>query len=147
MSMSNLRRLNILVAEDNPQDILLLRRAFDQQNLDYEIRVAKDGDEAMSILGQAERGDVDIDLMLVDLNLPCHNGDQIVILARSGTRLKKTPIILLSSSDSPRDRARVLESGANLYVQKPSDLHAYMRVGEVVKTLMMGDVQARQAAS
>lgn len=145
--MSNVPRWNILVAEDNPQDVLLLRRAFDHHDIDCEIRVAKDGDEALSILGQAERGDVNIDLMLVDLNLPCRDGNQIVLSARSGTRLKTTPIILLSSSESPRDRALVLESGANLYLRKPSDLHAYMNVGEVVKTLMTSEVKVRQAAS
>jgi chemotaxis family two-component system response regulator Rcp1 len=126
----------ILLAEDNPGDVFLVRRALDIHGIDYELRLARDGEEALKLVRQAEIGETQIDLMLVDLNLPRYDGGQIVAAARSGARLRTTPIILLTSSDSPHDRRRITELGATLYFRKPSDLNLFMEIGQMVKALM-----------
>jgi chemotaxis family two-component system response regulator Rcp1 len=130
------RKLNIFLAEDNPGDVFLVKRALDYHRIDYELSLAKDGEEALSVMRQAEDGEVIVDLLLVDLNLPRYDGGQIVAAARSGKILGKTPIILLTSSDSPHDRGRLIELGANLYFRKPTDLRSFMEVGQLVKDVM-----------
>jgi CheY-like chemotaxis protein len=126
----------ILLAEDNPGDVFLVRRALDVHGIEYELRLASDGEEALKIVRQAESGEYRIDLMLVDLNLPRYDGGQIVAAARSGTKLRSIPIILLTSSDSPHDRRRITELGATLYFRKPSDLSLFMEIGQMVKAVM-----------
>lgn len=134
------RKLKIFLAEDNPGDVFLVRRALDFHRIDYELSLAKDGEEALAVVRQAEVGEVLVNLILVDLNLPCYDGSEIVAAARSSKTLGKTPIILLTSSDSPRDCRRLIELGANLYFRKPTDLHLFMEVGQLVKDVMQGEV-------
>jgi len=126
----------ILLAEDNPGDVFLVRRALDVHGIDFELQLASDGEEALKLVRQAENGETQIDLMLVDLNLPRYDGGQIVAAARAGTRLSSIPIILLTSSDSPHDRRRITELGATLYFRKPSDLSLFMEIGQMVKAVM-----------
>ena len=130
------RKLKILLAEDNPGDVFLVRRALDYHRIDYELSLATDGEEALALVRRAEDGELSIDLMLVDLNLPRYDGGQIVAAARSSKALGKTPIILLTSSDSPYDRSRLIELGASLYFHKPTDLGLFMEVGKLVKDVM-----------
>jgi DNA-binding response OmpR family regulator len=130
------RKWRIFLAEDNPGDVFLVRRALDSQRIDYELSLARNGEEAISLVRKAENGELRIDLMLVDLNLPRYDGGEIVIAARSCSRLGKTPIIILTSSDSPRDRTRLSELGASLYFHKPADLSAFMEVGKLVKEMI-----------
>jgi chemotaxis family two-component system response regulator Rcp1 len=127
---------SILLAEDNPGDVFLVRRALEVHQIRHELRLAKDGEQALEAVRQAEAGVFPIDLILVDLNLPRYDGGQIVLAARSGIRMRHTPIILLTSSDSPHDRRRITELGANLYFRKPSDLGLFMEIGEMVKAVM-----------
>lgn len=136
---STSRKLKIFLAEDNPGDVFLVRRALDFHRINYELSLAKDGEEALAAVRRAETGEVAVDLLLVDLNLPRYDGGQIVAAARSGRKLGKIPIILLTSSDSPHDRCRLIELGANFYFRKPTDLRSFMEVGQLVKDLL-GDL-------
>jgi chemotaxis family two-component system response regulator Rcp1 len=130
------QKWKIFLAEDNPWDAFLVRRALDYHCIDYELNVARNGDEAISIVRKAEEGEVPIDLMLVDLHLPFKDGGQIVAEARSGRRLEKTPIIVMTSSTSPQDRSRIYDLGASLFFHKPYDLNSFMQVGQLVKDMI-----------
>lgn len=132
------RKLRIFLAEDNPGDVFLVRRALDFHRINYELCLAKDGEEALNAVRSAENGDIVVDLLLVDLNLPRYDGGQIVAAARSSRTLGNIPIILLTSSDSPHDRCRLIELGANLYFRKPTDLLSFMEVGQLVKDVIAG---------
>jgi CheY-like chemotaxis protein len=129
-------KMNLLLAEDNPGDVFLVRRALDAESVPYELVVARDGEEAITYIANADSGGPGIDLLLVDLNLPKHDGTEVLSRLRNSKVLGHVPIIVLTSSDSPRDRERCLDLGANQYFQKPSDLERYMKLGSVVKTLM-----------
>lgn len=130
------RKWKIFLAEDNPGDVFLVRRALDFYRIEYELSLAKNGEEAIALVRRAEDGEFVIDLMLVDLNLPRYDGGQVVAAARSGKMLGKTPIIILTSSDSPHDRWRLSELGANLYFRKPADLNSFMQVGKLVQEVI-----------
>jgi chemotaxis family two-component system response regulator Rcp1 len=130
------RKWKIILAEDNPGDVFLVRRALDFHGLDYELSVAKDGEQALSLVQRADNGEAAMDLILVDLNLPRHDGGQIVAAARASKTLEKTPIILLTSSDSPHDRGRLTKLGADIYFRKPTDLASFMEIGKLVKDII-----------
>jgi two-component system, chemotaxis family, response regulator Rcp1 len=130
------RKWKIFLAEDNPGDVFLVRRALDFYGIEYELSLARNGEEATAIVRRAGHGEILIDLMLVDLNLPRYDGGQIVAAARSSTSLEKTPIIILTSSDSPHDRSRLSKLGASLYFRKPADLSAFMEVGKLVQDVI-----------
>ena len=129
-------RMTVVLAEDNPGDVFLIRRALDGQRLLYELLVAKDGEEAITYVGQAAAGTRKIDLLLLDLNLPRHDGAEVLARLRSHSSLANVPVILLTSSDSPQDRERCLALGASRYFQKPSNLAAFMEIGQIAKQLV-----------
>jgi CheY-like chemotaxis protein len=129
-------KLMVLLAEDNPGDVFLIRRALDGQRLFYELTLAKDGEEAINYLGEAATGARKIDLFLLDLNLPRHDGAEVLVHLRSHSSLANVPVVLLTSSDSPQDRERCLSLGASRYFQKPSNLTAFMEIGQIARQLI-----------
>ncbi len=134
------KNFNIVLAEDNPGDVFLVRRALDAQHLSYDLVVAKDGEEALKYVTEAANGQRRIDLILLDLNLPRKDGAEVLTQFRSHSTLNNVPAVLLTSSDSPQDRERCLRLGANHYFQKPSNLINFMEIGKVVKDLVDTDL-------
>ena len=130
------QKLNFILAEDNPGDVFLIRRALDLQRLRYDLLLAKDGEEAIHYIAAAAAGTYSVDLFMLDLNLPRHDGCEVLQRMRSHSNLSAVPVILLTSSDSPLDRERCLASGANRYFRKPSNLAAFMEIGRIVKDLV-----------
>jgi len=126
----------LVLAEDNPGDVFLVRRALDSERIPYDLVVAKDGEEAISLVAEAEKGARKIDLLMVDLDLPKRDGTEVLSRLRSSKDLTRVPVILLTSSDSPHDRKRCLDLGANQFFRKPSDLHRYMEIGKIVRDLL-----------
>lgn len=125
----------IFIAEDNPADIYLLRMAFEEagQN-DVELIIASDGEEALDLVGH-KGGFREIgkpDLIILDLNLPKSDGEDVLRFIRRTDEYNTTPVVVLTSSDSPRDRQSAWELGANCYLTKPSDLEAFMCLGKTL---------------
>ena len=132
------KTIHILLAEDNDGDVFLVRRALEKQGLQHELTVARNGEEAIKLLDHAGR-DADFeapDLIVLDLNLPKVDGAQLLLRIRKSPLLGATPVIILTSSDSPKDRESALELGANMYFRKPTDLQSFMHLGEVVATML-----------
>ena len=139
----NENKITVVLAEDNPGDVFLIRRALNGQGLSYELLVAKDGEDAVRYVMEAAAGTLKIDLFLLDLNLPRQDGGEVLARLRSHASLAKVPVVLLTSSDSPQDRDRCLSLGANRYFQKPSNLAAFMKIGSIARELV-GQVQDRR---
>jgi CheY-like chemotaxis protein len=130
----------ILLAEDNPGDVLLFREAVKSRQLPCEIVVAEDGHKAIAILNAVSAADgTRPDLIVLDVNLPKHNGNMILREVRSKESLAGVPVIMLTSSASPADRAAATELGAQLYVEKSSDLDELLEVGRVVESILRGN--------
>jgi CheY-like chemotaxis protein len=132
-------KFTILLAEDNPGDIFLIRRALDAENLPYELLSARDGQQAIELLEQAARGDKKINMILIDLNLPKHDGGEVLLKLRNLEPAVSVPTVVMTSSDSPKDRARCEQLGVTHYFQKPSDLKSYMEIGRIIKGLLPAD--------
>jgi len=128
----------ILLAEDNPGDVLLFREALNSRRLPCNVVVASDGQKAMALLGDAS-AEAPVwrpHLIVLDVNLPKYNGDTVLRHVRRQAWLKGVPVIMLTSSASPADRAAAINLGANLYLQKSSDLDELLEVGKIVEAVL-----------
>jgi len=130
----------ILLAEDNPADVYLIREALREHGVDCPLIVAADGQHVLRILAGDEAGQSaeDAGLIILDLNLPRHDGIEILQSLRNTTKLRDIPVVVLTSSDSPRDRLAAHELGVTCFLRKPSNLEQFLSLGKVFKDLLEG---------
>lgn len=128
----------ILLAEDNPGDVLLFREALRVCNLAYELVVAEDGEKALRLLESigTPGNPAAPDLIVLDVNLPRHSGQEVLRWVRGNATLAAVPVIILTSSASPDDKTTATQLGADLYVQKSSDLDEIFQFGHTVQDLL-----------
>jgi two-component system, chemotaxis family, response regulator Rcp1 len=126
------------MAEDNPADVYLIRYVLKESGIDFHLNVATDGKEALSFLfGEDGFDETETPaLILLDLNLPKHDGTEILERIRRDETFASVPVIILTSSDSPKDRLIATELGATRYLRKPSSLNEFMAVGTVIKEVL-----------
>lgn len=114
---------DILLVEDNPGDVRLTKEALKEGRIDNTLHVVTDGIEALDFLYR--RGDhTDApcpDIILMDLNLPRKNGDEVLAEVRDDPDLSKIPVIVLTSSNAQEDVVKSYELQANAYLTKPID--------------------------
>ncbi|HEV7367855.1 response regulator [Arenibaculum sp.] len=127
----------ILLVEDDPDDQLLIRRAFTKARLLNPLRVVGDGDAAVDYLSGAE-GYADRHanplpaLLLLDLKLPRRSGLEVLEWLRSRPApMGRTPVVVLTSSKESADVDRAYELGANSYLVKPVDFDGLL---DMIKT-------------
>jgi CheY-like chemotaxis protein len=142
------KRVTILLAEDNPGDVFLVRRALEKQGLHFDLVVVEDGQAALHFLDRADTDETVArpDLALLDLNLPRATGSRILLRIRQSLRCAAIPVIVVTSSDSPVDHEAAVKLGANHYFQKPGDLAGFMQLGAIVSQLL-NDGKPLQASS
>jgi len=134
----------ILLAEDNPADVYLIREALREHCVDCTLRVASDGTEVLRVIspeqshGEAQR----LGLIILDLNLPQHDGIEILQRLQETPELAHVPVVILTSSDSPRDRLIANQLGAKRYLRKPSSLEEFLNLGAVFKDLLEANTRA-----
>ena len=123
--------VDILLVEDNPGDVRLTQEAFKEAGIANRIHVVTDGYQALEFLYQ--RGEyedaVRPDLVLLDLNLPKKNGDEVLEELKADPQFTGLPVIVLTSSDAETDVVRSYELNANAYLTKP------VNPGEFVETV------------
>jgi two-component system, chemotaxis family, response regulator Rcp1 len=127
----------IFIAEDNEADANLLRIALVENQVEFELAVFSDGASALAAVEQAGKAASLPALFVLDLNLPAVDGLAILARIREQDVFNHTPVIVWSSSDSPRDKLLSEKAGANCYVSKPNDLATFLRLGELAKSLMV----------
>jgi len=128
---------SILLVEDNPDDVQLTKRALKQNNITNELVVVNDGVEAMEYLIEActappGSSKVLPTLILLDLNLPRMNGLEVLKQIRANDRLKRLPVVVLTSSKEDGDILKSYDSGANSYIRKPVEFEQF---NEAVRAL------------
>jgi CheY-like chemotaxis protein len=130
--------VRLLLVEDNPADVELLRYVLEQAGVQCDFTVVDDGGEALALVQQRGRYlDVPLpSLAIVDLNLPRYDGMEILEAMRGNRAFAGVPVLVMSSSSSPRDRARIEGLKVGRYITKPPDLDGYLRVGLIVKQLL-----------
>jgi len=128
----------ILLVEDAEPDVFLVREALRQAGLAFDLKVLDDGEKAVEFIDQLD-GDADAqcpELVLLDLNLPKRSGDQILEHMRHSERCSRVPVVIVTSSDSPKDRAQTSRLGATQYFRKPSRLDEFMKLGSLVRGII-----------
>jgi two-component system response regulator len=115
------RRAKVLLAEDNPDDVEIARRALKRNKQPIDLIVTRDGQEAIDVLKRQAEGRryCDLDLILLDINLPKFTGLEVLGGLRADLRFRGVPVVMLSASANEDDVRRSYELGANSYVQKP----------------------------
>jgi len=128
----------ILLIEDSSADVYIVRESLTKHLKDFELQVVSDGEKAFKWI---EAADLDASvpcptLMLLDLNLPKRSGQEILRRVRQSPRCGHVPVVILTSSDSPVDRAETAKLGATAYFRKPPDLEEFMKIGMVVERVL-----------
>lgn len=128
----------IWIAEDNPADVYLIDEALRRQDFPYRLQTADNGEDMLRMIAAIDVNPAEScpDIFLLDLNLPRRSGDEILAQIRQSSRCKSVPVIVITSSDSPQDRARTRELGASFYFRKPADLERFMTIGNVVRQFL-----------
>jgi len=120
--------VEILLVEDNAADVRLTEELFKEGMIAGNIRVARDGIEAITYLRQ-EREYVEAprpDLVLLDLNLPKKGGLDVLNEIKQDDALRSIPVIILTTSESEKDIAESYQRHANCYIVKPVDLDEFL---------------------
>lgn len=128
----------ILLAEDDPGDQELTRRALEQSKIRNELYVVEDGEEALDYLlrrgkYQNPTSSPKPDLMLLDLNMPKMDGKQLLEQMRADPSLRRIPVVALTTSKQENDIIRTYDLGANSYIVKPVDIDQFVSAIKVLE--------------
>jgi len=128
--------VKVLLVEDSEADVYLVKEAIRSEGLNCQVEVADDGEAAIRVLDRMEAEDQPgLDLVLLDLNVPRKDGTHVLERLRRSPQWGSTPVLMISSSNSPADRSRAFDLGATEYFRKPSTLAEFMELGKVVRRL------------
>jgi chemotaxis family two-component system response regulator Rcp1 len=124
------RPLQLLLVEDNPGDVRLTREAFKAGEVNVSMFVARDGVEAMDFLHKRSgfQAAPVPDLILLDLNLPRKNGREVLSEIKADPKLRRIPVLVMTTSRADQDINRAYSLNANCYITKPMDLDEFLRI-------------------
>tara|TARA_Y100000114_G_scaffold11645_1_gene9305 strand:- start:26456 stop:26872 length:417 start_codon:yes stop_codon:yes gene_type:complete len=128
--------LKTLLIEDNPADVELLKIAFEQTQINTDIIVKTDGQEAIDYLFELAENQPESEfpsLIFLDLNLPKKSGKEVLRLVKKDEKLRGVPIIVMSTSDFREDVELCYKLYANSYLVKPSDFSMFMEMVGSIK--------------
>jgi CheY-like chemotaxis protein len=128
MTQKNLKKINLLMVEDNEVDVILTREILSEtERADYQVNAVKDGIEALTYL-RGRNGYKNApapDLILLDLHLPRMNGHELLTRIKADQKLRTIPICIFTTSETKEDREKARELQADGYLTKPMNLHEF----------------------
>lgn len=132
----------ILVVEDDPNDVLLIQRAFAKARILNPVRTVSNGDEAVAyVSGEGQYADREAYplpvLVLLDLKLPRRSGLEVLGWIRSQPGLKRLPVVVLTSSKESSDINRAYDLGANSYLVKPIGFDSLLELVQSLEVYWM----------
>jgi CheY-like chemotaxis protein len=134
--MSDRREVTILLAEDDPGHARLIEKNLRRANVMNKIVVVPDGQAAVDCLfadhTHEEHSRAPAWLVLLDLNMPVLDGYQVLQRMKADERTKRIPVVVLTTTDDPREVGRCYDLGCNVYITKPVD---YEHFCEAVRQL------------
>ena len=128
--------VEILLVEDNPADVRLTQEALKEGKVYNNLHWAKDGVEALEFLRRQGKHSAAPrpDIILLDLNLPKKDGREVLHEIKNDEKLKRIPVVILTTSKAEEDVLKSYNLHANCYVTKPVDLEQFI---VVVKSIDM----------
>ena len=128
------KRLEILLVEDSPSDVRLIREVLREHAFKVQITVARDGVEALDHLHRSEYGSAQRpDIILLDFNLPRKNGREVLAEVKSSPAFKQIPVLVMTSSQADEDVSEAYALNANCFITKPADLNQYVKVVHAIE--------------
>jgi len=118
--------LHIMLADDDEDDRLFFKEAFEEVKIKYDISTFSDGEQLMHYLN--EPGNALPDIVFLDLNMPRKSGMECLKEIRQNDRLKKISVAIYSTSSSEQDIEDTFVAGANVYIKKPNDFNMLKKV-------------------
>lgn len=133
----------ILLVEDNPADLRLAQEVLKETELDHQLLVARDGEEAMQVLLQqgAHTHAPRPDLVLLDLNLPRKSGREVLAAIKSDPALRSIPVLILSTSKAEGDVRACYDTHANCFLAKPVSIDDFAQLAALIRDFWFGVVQ------
>jgi two-component system, chemotaxis family, response regulator Rcp1 len=147
MTISNrtgrIEPIEILLVEDSPADVDLTREALEDTKIHNNLSIVSDGVEALTFLRrEGEYADAPHpDLILLDLNLPKKDGREVLAEIKADPRLRRIPVVVLTTSEADQDILRSYDLHANCYVTKPVDLDAFVEVVRSIEDFWLAIVR------
>ena len=121
--------VRILLAEDNPADVYLIEEALREHGVNFQLLLAQDGEQALEMVADSSR---ELDVVLLDLNMPKRSGSEVLEKLQG----QPTPVLVLTSSDSPADKVEAIRLGATHYIRKPTGLDEFLAIGATIKEIV-----------
>ncbi len=130
-----MKKVKILLVEDNEGDILLTKEAFEEARIINDLSVAKNGKEALDYIFRRGRyTDAEKpDLILLDINLPVKSGHEVLAEIKNHPDTKRIPVVMLTTSDSKKDIEKAYGNYANCYISKPVEIENFMEAMQKVE--------------
>lgn len=137
------RPIEILLVEDSPSDANLIRISFKQAKIANTLHWVEDGETALEyLLQQGDYGNTPRpDLIVLDLNLPGMDGQEVLTSVKSDPTLKRIPVIVLTTSEDEEDILKSYELNANCYITKPIDIQQFTRMVQLLEEFWLAAVQ------
>lgn len=128
---------SILLIEDNPADVHLVREALEEHGVQGDLTVVTDGETAIRMIESIDSQPLTCpDLFIIDLNLPRKPGRVVLECLRRSEKCRQAPVVVLTSSDAQQDRDDALRLGVNRYIRKPSRLGDFISLGAAFKAIL-----------
>ena len=143
---SKSRPTSILLIEDNPGDRRLIIEVMKAGRLTTKLNTVEDGVKAMDFLRkQGDYADAPTpDLILIDLNLPKMSGQEVLTKIKTDSKLKRIPVVVLTSSESDGDIGQCYDLHANCYIAKPADIEKFNTVVRSIENFWFSIVTLAQ---
>jgi CheY-like chemotaxis protein len=138
-----MKRIHILLVEDNEGDILLTTDALEEGKIINKVSVVKDGKLAIDFLNNKEPyADAEIpSLILLDINLPKKNGHEVLKYIKGSEKFRHIPIIMLTTSSSEKDIHEAYNHYVNCFITKPVDVDEFMEAVTKIESFWISLVQ------
>ncbi len=135
--------IEILIVEHNPHDVELVQKILRDVEVKTNMRIAKDGVEALSFLRrEGEYANIPRpDLILLELNLPKKDGREVLKQIKSDRSLKSIPVLVLTTSQDKEDVLLAYSLQANSYITKPIDKDQFVRVIKSIEEFWLSIVK------
>jgi CheY-like chemotaxis protein len=139
MPQSVNRLFHVLLVEDNPGDVLLMKEVFRHSQRQVQLHVAQDGEQAMDFVRKTAqwRDAPTPDLILMDLNLPRYDGWEVLRSIKASPVLCRIPVVVLTTSAAPRDVLLSYDLHANSFVTKPVDFDQFIEIMRNIETFWL----------
>jgi CheY-like chemotaxis protein len=141
--MTNAKLPSILLVEDDPGDVLLVREALAEQKVANQLSVVSDGVMAMEYMrGEGDYAGTDRpELVILDLNLPRKSGNEVLAELKSDPELAMIPVVVLTTSKTEEDVVRAYQQHANAFITKPLDFERFKAIVHQIDDFFVGLVQ------